>query len=64
MKELDHELGKYDCCGILRKNFAVCAHETAVIAISLQEFSAIYSLRSVLMRGLTVSHLPQDAHGR
>jgi hypothetical protein len=25
----DHELGKYDCCGFLRKKLAVCAHQMA-----------------------------------
>jgi len=33
MKEIDHELGKYDYCSFLRKNPAVCAQKITTMAI-------------------------------
>jgi hypothetical protein len=63
MQEVDHELGKYDYCRFLRKNLAVCAHETAIIAIGLQVISATcgQTCSVVVMPSITVDHLTQDA---
>jgi hypothetical protein len=63
MQEIDHELGKYDCCRFLRKNLAVCAHETAIIAIGLQVISATYgqTCSVVAMPSITVDHMTRDA---